>query len=504
MNLSIRNPVRLNQQRYLGWAILAVITASIIVIGLPWSVAGYVVGAVSLLLLTFIEPIGGIIILLLVAPLKALIETETQLNLPLDIGQLTLLTITGLWALNRIVLRKSLALRLSIVQIPVALFLGGVLLSLPTSIALGKGLTEALKWFEILFLITFCLALFRHKPDVHWLVFALVLAGSVQAIVGLYEFFGGSGAAHLWILNNQYFRAFGSFGQPNPFGALMGLTLPFALLSTLGYSWALWQEFAQKRPNWRKMLASPYHQQIMIIIFYGAMSGLITAALLASWSRGAWMGIAGATLFMIIFIPRSIYKGIALFGIILIAIILVWTAGFIPSTITSRLGGFVEELTTITDVRGVDITDSNYAVTERIAHWQAAVAMAEESPWFGVGFGNYEVAYPSYALLNWPQPLGHAHNYYLNLMAEVGLVGLAAYLVAWIGILGLTILAWRNNYGIERLWCIALLGVWAYLAIHNMVDKLYVNNLFLHIGCMLGLLAILFRRSHSNRFEATN
>lgn len=38
---------------------------------------------------------------------------------------------------------------------------------------------------------------------------------------------------------------------------------------------------------------------------------------------------------------------------------------------------------------------------------------------------------------------------------------------------------------------VGLLGVWTYIAIHSFLDKLYVNNLFLHVGVMLGILAVL-------------
>ena len=37
-----------------------------------------------------------------------------------------------------------------------------------------------------------------------------------------------------------------------------------------------------------------------------------------------------------------------------------------------------------------------------------------------------------------------------------------------------------------------LLGTWTHLAVHSMVDKLYVNNLFLHLGVLLGLLAVAY------------
>jgi O-antigen ligase len=55
--------------------------------------------------------------------------------------------------------------------------------------------------------------------------------------------------------------------------------------------------------------------------------------------------------------------------------------------------------------------------------------MARQRPALGVGFGNYEAAYPQYRLMSWPFALGHAHNYYLNLLSETGVAGLAAYLL---------------------------------------------------------------------------
>ena len=75
--------------------------------------------------------------------------------------------------------------------------------------------------------------------------------------------------------------------------------------------------------------------------------------------------------------------------------------------------------------------DENFALVERRAHWQAAVEMFEDSPWVGVGIGNYAVAYPAYALPKWEDPLGHAHNYYLNVLAEAGGIGFLAYILLW-------------------------------------------------------------------------
>jgi O-antigen ligase len=140
-------------------------------------------------------------------------------------------------------------------------------------------------------------------------------------------------------------------------------------------------------------------------------------------------------------------------------------------------------------VRGVDITPANYAIVERLAHWQAALNMADAHPWLGVGFGNYEIAYDSYRLLNWRESLGHAHNYYLNLLAETGIIGTSAYVALWIGVIGLTLRALRHPDTLARLTAAGLLGTWTYLLLHSLTDNVYVNNLFLHLGIMLGILA---------------
>jgi O-antigen ligase len=152
-------------------------------------------------------------------------------------------------------------------------------------------------------------------------------------------------------------------------------------------------------------------------------------------------------------------------------------------------------MTGFSDVRGVVISDANYAVVERLAHWQAALGMASDAPWLGVGFGNYEAVYPRYALVNWPMALGHAHNYYLNLLAETGIVGLAAYLGAWGVLVVLTLRALVRTHGMARGLALGALAGWAHLSAHSLFDKLYVNNMFLHIGAMVGLIGVLLLES---------
>src|SRR5262249_39840631 len=135
---------------------------------------------------------------------------------------------------------------------------------------------------------------------------------------------------------------------------------------------------------------------------------------------------------------------------------------------------------------------ANYAVLERLAHWQAAVGMMNDNPWLGVGFGAYEVAYPRYALMNWPMALGHAHNYYLNLLAETGVVGFGGYVIAWAAIFMITVRPRNRQRGLNRGLALGILGAFTHLMLHSLFDKLYVDNMSLHIGVMLGLIGGLF------------
>jgi O-antigen ligase len=115
--------------------------------------------------------------------------------------------------------------------------------------------------------------------------------------------------------------------------------------------------------------------------------------------------------------------------------------------------------------------------------------------WTGVGLGCYEPAYGDFALFNWPIALGHAHNTYLNMAAETGLIGFCAYVFLWGVVFWQTWRATRRAGGPWRGVAVGLLGTWTHLTVHNFLDNLYVNNVHLHIGVMLGVLAFVIRQT---------
>ncbi|MCQ3932289.1 MAG: hypothetical protein DPW16_17710 [Chloroflexi bacterium] len=480
-----------------GWLGLAVISG-VLIAALPLTVSSALIGAALLIILMLIEPSLALVMLMCVAPLKTLIETEATFNLPADPGQLALVMVMGIWGLRKIADREAFVQSVHqcalALYISLAIFLGATLLTLPNAYSLGQGISEWVKWAEIA-LLAYLVADFAEKRW-QWILFGVLLAAVIQALIGIYQFRGGSGAAHLWILDYRYFRAFGTFGQPNPFGALMGLTLPLALGTTWGYLVSAWPH-RQEPARWKT--------DVSLMGVYGVMAGIIFAGLLVSWSRGAWIGFAAAVVVMIWLTPPKFWQGTLAMVVVGSLFVGLWSAGLLPASISDRITSFTEDFSGFKDMRGVVINDDNFAVVERLAHWQAAIRMAEERPLLGVGFGNYEAAYEKFMLVNWPLALGHAHNYYLNLLAETGIVGLIAYLVMGAVIIRLTFRAIQKaNTPIERGMAVGLMGIWTHLSIHSLFDKLYVNNLFLVIGVLLGLLAVLLSRSKQSIVRISN
>jgi hypothetical protein len=83
----------------------------------------------------------------------------------------------------------------------------------------------------------------------------------------------------------------------------------------------------------------------------------------------------------------------------------------------------------------------------------------------------------------------------LNILAETGIIGLLAYGNVWLTIIWLTWRARSHPDIVSRYVVVGLLGSWIYLSVHSVFDNLYVNNIFVHIGLMLGVLAVLYNQS---------
>ncbi|MBX3055239.1 MAG: O-antigen ligase family protein [Anaerolineae bacterium] len=514
--------IRLSRPRA-NWPLAGIFTAvltGLLLAQLPLAWAVGLVGGTAVLLLTFINPLVGLFAALLAAPWGALENIARGPSL-LDSGQLLLLFTLAVW-LGRGLAYRRIFIPQTFLNLPLALFMFVAALSLPHATSLSFGFKELIKWLQVtaVMLLVVDLAVTRDPYSVNrlritdyrspitdyrlrftfYVLTILLLAGLSQALIGIWQFgLRGDGPEHFLVLG-RFYRAYGTFEQPNPYAGYMNLTALLAVGAFLGMLAAIWRQVAGGR--WRVARITHYAPLplLTLALFTGVTAVLSILAVLFSWSRGAWLSLAVGGAMIVLFWPKKLWQGVTL---LLLAGLLFWGGvrlGLVPASVTERITSFSEDLR-FGDVRGVGINDANYAVLERLAHWQAALDMARENVWLGVGFGNYEPVYDTYALLNWPYPLGHAHNYYLNILAETGVWGLAAYVVLWTAVFFQTIRQLRRLDWPVRGIALGLLGAWTAVTVHHLVDKLYVNNIYIHLGVMFGLLQLLEyeRRANSTK-----
>jgi O-antigen ligase len=459
--------------------ILSVVIGSLVITLLPLPVVIGIALIAGVVIGTLLEPGIGLIVTLLAGPWAAWMNTYSPGLLPIDAGQIMIGFTLGAWVLGGLA-KRELAIPRSPLLLPLVLFVGWAGVTLLWAPNLTFGLPEIIKWLEVVLVMLLAVDVAQRR-GVSWILTGVFATTTLQAVIGIYEArLRGVGPLGFQLSEGVY-RAYGTFEQPNPFAGFVGMVLPLAIaLATYYVVRGAWCVFARN--------SSRCTFDGLRFALYATISLLLAAALFLSFSRGAWLGAAAAIGAMIVFAPRRVWIGIALAAVALIGAIGLASAGLLPSAISERLAD-AGTLLDIRDVRGVPINDANYALIERQAHWQAALNMLTAQPWTGVGFSNYQPSYEQYRLLNWPMPLGHAHNIYLNVAAETGIIGLGLYLLLWMSVFVLTFRAIRRAHGIERAGAIGLLGTWVYLSTHMLVDNLYVNNTHVLIAVLLGLLS---------------
>ncbi len=448
----------------------------ILIAGLPLGYAGLAVAGCGFVAVLLIEPLSGVILSLLIGPLTAWLQIAAP-GVPHRVGQMAFTLALGSW-LARGLARRKVEIPTPPLLTPLVGLLGVYLLTLWSPEDVWVGFLEFAKWGQILLVFLVASRRLREGPSAlvgGVMITGLLASGLIQAGAGLWQFVGRGDGPEAFLISGRLYRAYGTFQQPNPYAGLVGMVAAVAV----GLSAGMWDGWLRG-----ENLETPWAFLRRLWVSLAAL--ILVAGLFASWSRGGWMGFAAAILVMAALFPRRGFWGVVGIGVFLLAGWTAYRAGWLPGPISERMTGFLA-YTRFSDVRGVAVTDASYAVLERMAHWQAALGMWRDRFWLGVGLGCYEPAYPAYRLANWPLALGHAHNAYLNLLAETGLLGLSAYLL-WLVLWGGRLIAVLHRLsGWRRGLALGLIGAWCQFATHSLVDNLLVNDVHLHIGLMLAL-----------------
>ncbi len=464
-----------------GWALAVVALAIAIALLEPLPLALGVVGSI-VTVLAIVHPMAAIPMLLFAVPFGSLPRGD---EVPAEVALSAVEPIVGLLALGwllRGVRTHHFRLRADGVVASLAVVGALMLASATYAESFGAALKEAVKWIELVVVMLFIVDAGLDRRSTTWLLTSLFAAGALEAAWGTFQFATQRGPAAFQV--DGTLRAYGNFDQPNPFAGYLSIILPLAIAVALA-------------PGTRRELRW----------LSAACAAAIGAGVLLSQSRGAWLGLAVATVvLMALWSHRTRLVLPPLFGAGAAGVLLA-LSGVISGSLVERATQAISYFG-VFDVRTVNLTSDNWAIVERMAHWQAGWLMFLDHPWLGVGAGNYAQAYPSYYLESWIEPLGHAHNYYINTAAELGVVGLVAFLVASALVLRhlLRPLAASAQPGEpERLfWRALLAGVVAslvVLGVHDMFDNLLVHGVNAQVGFLLGIGMVAAERLRSASFR---
>jgi O-antigen ligase len=188
-------------------------------------------------------------------------------------------------------------------------------------------------------------------------------------------------------------RAALGFANPN--------ILAFYLLLTVGPGLAM---IVEPTRRWQRLMS------------LGA-TPLIIAALVLTLSRAA---IVGALIIPVVLLGSSRFRRLAVGLAAVLILVVAFNFGDIMNS--REVVVLQQRLGTISSVSGVQ-------QNPRVVIWKTTPRIIADHYWLGVGEGNFQMYTPRYGLFAFDgTPINHAHDMFLTVAAELGLVGFAVFL----------------------------------------------------------------------------
>jgi O-antigen ligase len=289
----------------------------------------------------------------------------------------------------------------------------------------------------------------RDRRSALWVIGGLATSAALVGAVATYEHWSGAVTREGFFSSSGHIvgRAAAGFGTANSLGGFLVILVPFLVAGAL---------MVQRGRS----------------LFLGSLL-LAVLGIWASYSRGALLGFAVIPLF---FVPR---RFLAWAIPTLIVLVLIAT----PGLIKERFSG---------------LSSSSPDVATRVDIWTTARDIWEQHPFIGVGVGGFPLAYseahlPGKQFLPGTifQPPPHAHNLYLQQLAETGLLGFFSLIVVLVLALHTSLLVRRSRTRWVSLMGTACLASLTAFMIHNIFDVTLLEGTGVYMFVILGLASAL-------------
>ena len=406
-----------------------------------------------------------------------------------------------LW-LMKMTLQREYKIVKSPLYVPLFLFLGIEILSVLW--AENRYLSLHLIWQNVAFglFVVVVINTIRDEKLFRRIVIASVCTAAVVAIIGFFPYFKidilsiYKGIEYKWVK----IAMISTIGHYNFLAAFLNISIPSSLMMVFLYK------------NQKKRL------------LFGIISFLLIFTLLLTKSRGAWLGfIAALAVLFVGFLYRRKRKErikvsrilSPLFISVILCTLLVAVGIYISSEIYVGHGAYtlkdwIQYFTTSTTERAVSsfYINTGSALHRRII-WIPTLHMIRDNIFIGVGKNNFQIMYPYYTPDQYKETLKFlthrgtkAHNEYLQVIAETGILGLLTFL-AFLFVLVRTAVRSLKQYKSEggsryflRLGILA--GICATL-VHSLVSHpLRLPSSALYFWLFAGLMVALYRPEREN------
>lgn len=272
-------------------------------------------------------------------------------------------------------------------SIPALMFIAVAALAAAFSVMRAESL-KTLPLYAAYFMVFYSSAiLFKDRVILKTTLFFQIMSALLLSVYGIYQyFFVKVPTAIAWVDVKQFpelaTRVYATLENPNVLAEYLMLVLPLALGMLLAG-----KSFSRK-------------------FIFSIITGIITICLVLTFSRGAWLGLVLAlVVFAALKEPRLL---------ILLILISLISPLFMPSVVINRVASIGS------------LEDSSNAF--RVTIWIAALRMIKDYWITGVGLGlsAFSRVYRDYMIAG--TPALHAHNLYLEMGIEMGIVGLLVFL----------------------------------------------------------------------------
>jgi putative inorganic carbon (HCO3(-)) transporter len=329
------------------------------------------------------------------------------------------------------------------------------LLSMVNSIKMKSSIGGLEKLFKGLVLFFAIVETVDNRKKLNRIIWAALLGLGLVSIDGVFQYFTGKdfirgypltrGLKYLGQLSSPRVRA--STHNPNSLAVYLIVLVPLLLSMVLFYLKGL------KR-------------------WLSALAGLM--ALFCLFFTFQRITAAGFLIIMMLFsaIKRNAKPIIILFVLIIVAI------SFLPEAIIQWSLDHLNPYDFFIEEGG------------RRWHWQAAMNMIKAHPFIGVGVNTFPLNYDRYKIPTDPISGWYAHNAYLNLAAEIGIIGLAIFFWMIIAV----IRSWHKTYekikdsGLQAISLGVFCGFIGYLISGILESNLQYSNLAVLFWFVLGLM----------------